>query len=795
MPTDHNITAIQLPNGDKCHLPNKVKYIDITKSGSTYSLPSGTTYTSIKALIDADYICVVRVDSPGNETDGKIHLYLCNYLPTDSSSPDSEWDVGLFFESPTPYSGEAPFQIKIGTDNSVSFRQHSSGGYLSNLSDVDISSLANGQILVYNSTSQKWENSSSSETPLQIVTFHFYDGNYTCTTPISIIIQKLALGWEVRGQYVDIYTNPVEGYEFCCTYGKGDFTDANTVGNTVTFTADKGDGILVMTGTITANGDLWELSVNNSASLKFNICISTEPSNIDDVGWSIGPSLIADKEIEQIYSNKDRGIVSSITINESIVDAYIVWDSNTNSYTGYTDAAHQNEISYNSNYQPLYRNIEPVNPRNVAYKYMNALDPAGGGMYWQFKPYYGTLTGSETQVYLTSEPDYEGANTYTQHIYSDAAHTNEITPQQNAIYIDVTLIPDYKIFKIYSQDIDYYDKLHRTYVYTSWYNCEIEEYLLDKKYIESTNIVCNKVAGTYGYNYKVSIIYYCNSDIISLFGTRNNSSDSDIWSMNIQQSPYEYVGNKVNSINPSKLTDCTYPTTKAVHDYIVESSVYTITGFWDSNTYGSPIVQYSKDDLVLDLYDGIIYKIEDNYGTKSQTPYYTPYDGQVIFAERDNAYYYAFPSNTQACKVKAITKGDIYCDYVNDNNNSTYILGLYVSVCDSFGCITLDSTNSTSNSYDLLVGAKHDDSTGQYTDVYGSVHTFIIYNNKSSDVDFTLTPSSPCDSSGLDTNNTFTVPSNGKAEISILFEGDGSTRFYYSNLSFIVKTDFEIGTY
>lgn len=425
MPTDHNITAIQLPNGDKCQLPNKVKYIDITKSGSTYSLPSGTTYTSIKALIDADYICVVRVDSPGNETDGKIHLYLCNYLPTDSSSPNPEWDVGLFFESPTPYSGEAPFQIKIGTDNSVVFSQHSSGGYLSNLSDVDISGLANGQILVYNSTSQKWENSSSSETPLQ----------------------------------------------------------------------------------------------------------------------------------------------------------------------------------------------------------------------------------------------------------------------------------------------------------------------------------------------------------------------------------YEYVGNKVNSINPSTLTDYTYPTTKAVHDYIVESSVYTITGFWDSNTYGSPIVQYSKDDLVLDLYDGIIYKIEDDYGTKSQTPYYTPYDGQVIFAERDNAYYYAFPSNTQTCKVKAITKGDIYCDYVNDNNNSTYILGLYVSVCDSFGCITLDSTNSTSDSYDLLVGAKHDDSTGQYTDVYGSVHTFIIYNNKSSDVDFTLTPSSPCDSSGLDANNTFTVPSNGKAEISILFEGDGSTRFYYSNLSFIVKTDFEIGTY
>ena len=98
----------------------------------------------------------------------------------------------------------------------------------------------------------------NTEVPLQVVTFYLSNGNYVCTTPISAIMQKLALGWEIRGQYVDMNANPIEGYEFCCTYGKGDFNNTNTVGNTVTFTADLGDSVAILTGLITSGpADTW----------------------------------------------------------------------------------------------------------------------------------------------------------------------------------------------------------------------------------------------------------------------------------------------------------------------------------------------------------------------------------------------------------------------------------------------------------------------------------------------------------------------------------------------------------
>ena len=138
MPTEYNITKIQLPNGDVCKLPNKVKYIDITKSGSTYSLPSGTTYASIKALIDADYLCVVRVDSPDGETDGKMHLYLCDYLPTADTNPDHGWEQGLYFQSRN-WGGGDFYELVIHTDSSVVLSQHSGGGgnYISKVSSTD----------------------------------------------------------------------------------------------------------------------------------------------------------------------------------------------------------------------------------------------------------------------------------------------------------------------------------------------------------------------------------------------------------------------------------------------------------------------------------------------------------------------------------------------------------------------------------------------------------------------------------------------------------------------------------
>lgn len=256
MPTNYNITKIQLPNGDTCTLPDRVKYIDVSKSGTTYSLPSGTTYTSIKALMDDNYICILRVPSYwGYEYFYSIGDY--EYIHDEASVYELSFFTYSDPENVIRYARiSAPSNIYI---TSVPILNPSLAG----LTDTTITSPTDGQILVYNGTSGKWENTSGSEIPLQIVTFYYSNNNYTCDTSISVIMQKLALGWEIRGQYVDVNANPIEGYEFCCTYGKGDFTNTNTAGNTVTFTADLGDSVVILTGTIASGpADTWTETTN-----------------------------------------------------------------------------------------------------------------------------------------------------------------------------------------------------------------------------------------------------------------------------------------------------------------------------------------------------------------------------------------------------------------------------------------------------------------------------------------------------------------------------------------------------
>ncbi len=70
MPTEYNIKKIQLPNGTICNLPDDVKYIDITKSGESYSLPTGVTYTTIKSIIDNGGLCVLKVTMSGSDSSG-----------------------------------------------------------------------------------------------------------------------------------------------------------------------------------------------------------------------------------------------------------------------------------------------------------------------------------------------------------------------------------------------------------------------------------------------------------------------------------------------------------------------------------------------------------------------------------------------------------------------------------------------------------------------------------------------------------------------------------------------------
>ena len=171
-------------------------------------------------------------------------------------------------------------------------------------------------------------------------------------------------------------------------------------------------------------------------------------------------------------------------------------------------------------------------------------------------------------------------------------------------------------------------------------------------------------------------------------------------------------------------------------------------------------------------------------------------DGMIIYAREEDAYY-IYDSNYG---LKPLSKGK---SLFETNSNGSYYIEAYLPIADSFGELVLTALNMGGSScYLNLNGMFGTNSVEFYGKSIGSVHTICLKNNKSSDVNITVSnlyygSLQGFLSSGLDANNTFTLKAGEHAEISVIFKDSGepvdeNNESYgnYALASIIVKNDF-----
>lgn len=132
------------------------------------------TLTDQMTVIAGEVRCELRLANGGNDIGTTNFTLLVEKAPFDSSIPISDTEIPAIIElaRTEQYNAEA---WAVGQRNGVDVPNtdpayHNNAKYwaghttssISGLSDVDVDGLTNGQILKYNSTSQKWENSNES---------------------------------------------------------------------------------------------------------------------------------------------------------------------------------------------------------------------------------------------------------------------------------------------------------------------------------------------------------------------------------------------------------------------------------------------------------------------------------------------------------------------------------------------------------------------------------------------------------------------------------------------------------
>lgn len=200
-----------------------------------------------------------------------------------------------------------------------------------------------------------------------------------------------------------------------------------------------------------------------------------------------------------------------------------------------------------------------------------------------------------------------------------------------------------------------------------------------------------------------------------------------------------------------------------------------------------------NENLCFDIYNNYFIYYHDNQWEENTGVSVT--DGMIIYSEFEDAYY--IYDSTYG--LKPLSKGKSYVDA--DFDNTYYYIKCYLPLTDSFGEIILDNNNMGSSCYMNIDNV----STVNYMEFFeksiGTTHTICIKNNKTSDVDITinLLNLGSCQgflSSGLDSNNSFTVKSGDHAEISVQFKNGDVGQSYsgygdYAIANIIVKTDFD----
>ena len=201
----------------------------------------------------------------------------------------------------------------------------------------------------------------------------------------------------------------------------------------------------------------------------------------------------------------------------------------------------------------------------------------------------------------------------------------------------------------------------------------------------------------------------------------------------------------------------------------------------NNNKYYSGISLYNGL-TAFNISDALIYEY-DSANTQWNVSSVTLNDGDLVLSALEEACYIY---NGSSGSIMALSSGHTIVELADDET-SGYWMKVNVPECNSRAVFAIDGPNSSANSYDMYLYTLANDYDGALYSAVGSFHNIILRNNKSTDVTFTVVDNSwqdggnNCDgviSSGLDSNNSFTVKANDFVEISIYicdFTNDGYT--------------------
>lgn len=181
------------------------------------------TIKSQMTVFAGDVLCELRI-SKGDLDIGTLNFILGveeGALPSDIPISDTEIPAIIELARSEQYESEAWAQgtkngIPVSSEdpqyhnNAKYWAEHSQGGSFANLSDVDIDNPSNGQVPVYNSTTQKWENGAASAGLLP----HLYidsepESTVTVVAPDSSVITPTQISsghWECDVPNYGVYT-------------------------------------------------------------------------------------------------------------------------------------------------------------------------------------------------------------------------------------------------------------------------------------------------------------------------------------------------------------------------------------------------------------------------------------------------------------------------------------------------------------------------------------------------------------------------------------------------------------
>lgn len=227
------------------------------------------------------------------------------------------------------------------------------------------------------------------------------------------------------------------------------------------------------------------------------------------------------------------------------------------------------------------------------------------------------------------------------------------------------------------------------------------------------------------------------------------------------------------------------------------------SGLYETKTTYIDTVCYEEPNSNMTITIGRCFDLNNNCFVKYNNnswieDYDTPiYDGIILYAIADDAYY-IYDSNYG---IKQLSKGKSHIETNFDNQH--YYLNCILPIADSFGEITLNDNNMGPSCYTNIDGMFTVNDEEFYNASVGKSHTICIYNSKSTDVDITvsdfyMTSMQGFISSGLNSNNTFTVKAGSHAELNIMFKDSNYSSTSYGNhalASIIVKSDFEDNVY